>query len=106
MTDGVRAAELVAAVSAAGDFAKGLPEEQAQRTCAIALALCDALGLDGEQRRAVFYIALLRYVGCTATASDMAADAALGSEQMQEFPLKRSDRHGPTTPVARGVRPR
>ena len=78
MDQPVRAADLMAAVSAATDFAKGLPEEQALRTCRIALALGDRAGLGADERRAVFYVSLLRFVGCTATAPEMAA--ALGDE--------------------------
>ncbi|OLB74123.1 MAG: hypothetical protein AUI14_24450 [Actinobacteria bacterium 13_2_20CM_2_71_6] len=78
MDQPVRAADLMAAVSAASDFAKGLPEEQALRTCRIALAIAERAGLGVEDRRAVFYLSLLRFVGCTATASEMAA--ALGDE--------------------------
>jgi hypothetical protein len=40
----VRAAELLAAVSTATDFAKGLPEEQALRTCRIAMRSAGATG--------------------------------------------------------------
>ena len=68
----------MAAVATATDFAKGLPEEQALRTCRIALTLAERAGLATEDRRAVFYLSLLRFVGCTATAPEMAA--ALGDE--------------------------
>src|SRR5205823_7900274 len=68
----------MAAVAAATDFAKGLPEEQALRTCRIGLALAERAGLGTEDRRAVYYLSLLRFVGCTATAPEMAA--ALGDE--------------------------
>src|ERR1700751_4168131 len=78
MDQPVRGADLMAAVSAATDFAKGLPEEQALRTCRIALALADRAGLGTEDRRAVFYLSLLRFIGFTATASQMAA--SLGDE--------------------------
>jgi HD-GYP domain-containing protein (c-di-GMP phosphodiesterase class II) len=78
MDQPVRAADLMAAVSAATDFAKGLPEEQALRTCRIALALAERAGLGVEDRRTTFYLSLLRFIGCTATASEMAA--ALGDE--------------------------
>ena len=78
MEQPVRTAELMAAVSAATDFAKGLPEEQALRTCRIALALAGRAGLSAEEQRAVLYVSLLRFVGCTATAPEMSA--ALGDE--------------------------
>jgi len=74
----VRVAELMAVVASAGDFAKGYAEEQALRTCRIGMWLADVAGLDTDDRQAVFYLSLLRFVGCTATASEMAA--ALGDE--------------------------
>jgi HD-GYP domain-containing protein (c-di-GMP phosphodiesterase class II)/DNA-binding CsgD family transcriptional regulator len=74
----VRVAELMAVVASAGDFAKGYAEEQALRTCRAGMRLADRAGLSGEDRQAVFYLSLLRFVGCTATASEMAA--ALGDE--------------------------
>src|SRR5689334_19290682 len=74
----VRVAELMAVVASAGDFAKGYAEEQALRTCRIGMWLAGVAGLDAEDRQAVFYLSLLRFVGCTATASEMAA--ALGDE--------------------------
>ncbi|MDQ1654126.1 MAG: hypothetical protein QOI35_3326, partial [Cryptosporangiaceae bacterium] len=76
--ESLRLAELLAAVSAATDFAKGLPEEQALRTCRAAGILAERAGLSPADRRAVFYVSLLRFVGCTATAPEMAA--ALGDE--------------------------
>jgi HD-GYP domain-containing protein (c-di-GMP phosphodiesterase class II) len=74
----VRAAELLAAVSTATDFAKGLPEEQALRTCRIAMRVAEIADLDEQDSQAVFYLSLLRFIGCTATAPEMAA--ALGDE--------------------------
>src|SRR5689334_3994533 len=74
----VRVAELMAVVASAGDFAKGYAEEQALRTCRIGMWLAGIAGLDAEDRQAVFYLSLLRFVGCTATASAMAG--ALGDE--------------------------
>ena len=68
----IRAPELMAVVSAAGDFAKGFAEEQALRTCRIGMRLADRAGLPVVDRQAVFYLSLLRFVGCTATASGMA----------------------------------
>jgi hypothetical protein len=68
----------MAAVACATDFAKGFPEDQALRTCRIAGTIAEAAGSDADEVRAVIYVALLRFVGCTATASEMAA--ALGDE--------------------------
>src|SRR3954453_9052714 len=73
-----RVAELMAVVASASDFAKGYAEEQALRTCRVGMRLADLAGLGRDDRRALFYLCLLRFVGCTATASHMAA--ALGDE--------------------------
>src|SRR5690348_224913 len=78
MAELVRTAELLAAVSAASDFARGLSEEQALRTCRIAMGIADRANLPADDRRAVLYLSLLRFVGCTATAPEMAD--ALGDE--------------------------
>jgi HD-GYP domain-containing protein (c-di-GMP phosphodiesterase class II)/DNA-binding CsgD family transcriptional regulator len=51
----------------------GQPLEQALRTCLIALAIGDRLGLEADELSDVFYVALLRFLGCTADAHDMAA---------------------------------
>ncbi len=50
----------------------GQPLEQALRTCLIALAIGERLGLDAGELSDVFYVALLRFLGCTADAHDTA----------------------------------
>ena len=60
-------------IATAGDFAKGFAEEQALRTTRIGMHLASLAGLGDDDRRTVFYLCLLRFVGCTATASQMAA---------------------------------
>jgi HD-GYP domain-containing protein (c-di-GMP phosphodiesterase class II)/DNA-binding CsgD family transcriptional regulator len=69
----LRLAELVGALSLATDLGMGQPLEQALRTCLIALAIADRLGLDAEAQAEVYYVSLLRFLGCTADAHDMAA---------------------------------
>ena len=71
--DRVRLAELVAALSVATDLGKGLPLEQAQRACLVAMRLADVAGLSQEDRHVTYYCSLLRFVGCTATAHEFAA---------------------------------
>jgi HD-GYP domain-containing protein (c-di-GMP phosphodiesterase class II)/DNA-binding CsgD family transcriptional regulator len=73
-----RLAELVAGLSVVSDLGKGLTDGQGLRACVVAAALADRLGLEGADREALFWVGLLRFVGCTATASEMAA--ALGDE--------------------------
>jgi HD-GYP domain-containing protein (c-di-GMP phosphodiesterase class II)/DNA-binding CsgD family transcriptional regulator len=72
MAERLRLAALMAALSLATDLGMGQPLEQGLRTCLIALALGDRLGLTKEQLSEVFYVALLRFLGCTADAHEFA----------------------------------
>src|SRR5437762_2417886 len=65
MSERVRLAELLAALSLATDLGLGQPMEYLLRTCALSLRLADALGLDAATRGDVYYLALLRWIGCT-----------------------------------------
>lgn len=72
MAEGLRLAKLMAALSLATDLGMGQPLEQALRTCLIALGLGERLGLSSEELCEVYYVALLRFLGCTADAHEMA----------------------------------
>jgi HD-GYP domain-containing protein (c-di-GMP phosphodiesterase class II) len=67
-----RLAELTIALSLATDLGTGQPMEHGLRTCWLSLAASDALGLDGAARSCVYYVALLRFLGCTSDASQTA----------------------------------
>lgn len=69
---GLRLAELMAALSLATDLGMGQPLEQALRTCLIALRLGKLANLPADELPAVYYGALLRFLGCTADAHDTA----------------------------------
>jgi HD-GYP domain-containing protein (c-di-GMP phosphodiesterase class II) len=74
----VRLADLLSSLSLAIDLGLGLPMEWMQRSAVVAARLAAAAGLSLEDRRAAYYIAMLRMVGCTTTAT---ADAhVLGDE--------------------------
>jgi len=79
MTERLRLAELMAALSLATDLGMGQPMEQALRTCLIAIALGERLGLGSEDLSEVYYVALLRFLGCTADAHE-AAEMVGGDE--------------------------
>ncbi len=64
--------ELTIALSLATDLGTGQPIEHGLRTCWLSLAVADALGLDASERSCVYYVALLRFVGCTSDASETA----------------------------------
>lgn len=69
----IRAAELTIALSLATDLGTGQPMEHGLRTCWLSLATAEAMGLNAPTRRCVYYVALLRFVGCTSDASETAA---------------------------------
>ncbi len=68
-----RLAELAVALSLATDLGTGQPMEHGLRTCWLSLAVAEALDLDAATRSCVYHVALLRFVGCTADASEIAA---------------------------------
>jgi response regulator RpfG family c-di-GMP phosphodiesterase len=66
----IRLAELVAALSLGIDLGFGQPMEHVLRQTLIALRLAELLGLDEQQRAAVYYAALLVNVGCHSDAHE------------------------------------
>ena len=68
----LRLAELIAAWSLATDLGLGLPQEHVLRQCRVALGLGERLGLGEAERAAVYYVALLAWVGCTADSHELA----------------------------------
>jgi HD-GYP domain-containing protein (c-di-GMP phosphodiesterase class II) len=80
----VRSGELFAALSLALDLGTGEPLEHALRTCLIGLELAERTGLDADERRDVYHLALLHSIGCTADSPEAAGrygdDVALRAE--------------------------
>jgi len=73
MHDGpVRLAEILAALSLATDLGMGQPSGHAVQTCVLSVRLAHDLQLPDDQVSEVFYVALLRYLGCTADAAEVA----------------------------------
>jgi HD-GYP domain-containing protein (c-di-GMP phosphodiesterase class II) len=64
----LRRAELLAALSLAADLGMGQPLENAQRTAILTVALGRAAELTLRDLKDAYYLAFLRYVGCTADA--------------------------------------
>lgn len=77
--ESLRAAELIGALSLATDLGVGEPLEHGLRTTVIGVRLAESLGLDEQARREVYYVALLRYAGCTAESH---LDAALFGDEI------------------------
>ncbi|MDP9223981.1 MAG: hypothetical protein M3P18_09010, partial [Actinomycetota bacterium] len=63
--------ELVATFALAQDSAFGQPLESQLRSCLLADAICTEAGIDDEVRRTAYWVALLRYVGCTGHAHEI-----------------------------------
>lgn len=70
--DRPRLTELLAATSLATDLVTGQPLEHALRTCLLSLDVGRRLGLPATTLRDVHSVALLRFLGCTADAPEMA----------------------------------
>jgi len=69
----VSRAEVVGALSLATDVGMSLPLESGLRICRLALALAEQAGIDESQRDRIYYVALLRHVGCTAEVHSFSA---------------------------------
>ncbi len=68
----VRLAELMAALSLVVDLGLGQPVEHVLRQTLIALRLGDSLGLSEDERAALYYVALLAWVGCFSDSHELA----------------------------------
>ncbi len=68
----VRLAEVLAAVSLASDVGHDQPLEKSLRNAVIAVRFGDELGLAGRELSAVYYVALLRSMGCTGNSHEAA----------------------------------
>src|SRR5438445_13327174 len=90
-----RLAELMAAISLATDLGMGQPMEQALRTSLIAVGLGEAVGLGSDELSDVYYVALLRYLGCTADAHETAR--LVGGDDV-DFRLAVATGHGAGLP--------
>jgi len=76
--DGVRTAELLTALSLATDLGQGQPMDWELRGCLVAMGLAGAIGMNEVDRRVLFDLALLRYIGCTSHAHEVSV--AFGDE--------------------------
>src|SRR3978361_1991350 len=69
----LRLSEFVATLALAQDNAFGQPLESQLRSCLLATSICEAAGFDEELRETAYWVALLRYVGCTGHAHEVAS---------------------------------
>ena len=68
----LRLAEFVATLALAQDNAFGQPLESQLRSCLLAAWICEEAGLESDVRETAYWVALLRYVGCTGHAHEVA----------------------------------
>ncbi len=90
----LRLAELMASLSFGIDMGVGQPMEWVLRSCLLGVYLSQALGMSDQERQDVYYLTLLRYVGCTSTA---ASDAALFGDELGVAELMTLDPDDMTT---------
>jgi HD-GYP domain-containing protein (c-di-GMP phosphodiesterase class II) len=74
----VQLSEVMAALSLATDVAMGIPLESGLAVCLGATGVATRMGLDEEELRRVYYLALLRHIGCTAGSDEIGR--AVGDE--------------------------
>jgi HD-GYP domain-containing protein (c-di-GMP phosphodiesterase class II)/DNA-binding CsgD family transcriptional regulator len=68
----LRLDELVATLALAQDNAFGQPLESQLRSCLLATWMCETAGFDDDVRETAYWVALLRYLGCTGHAHEVA----------------------------------
>jgi HD-GYP domain-containing protein (c-di-GMP phosphodiesterase class II) len=68
----LRMGELVATFALAQDNAFGQPLESQLRSCLLAVSLCEEAGFAAALRQTIYWVALLRYIGCTGHAHEVA----------------------------------
>ena len=68
----LRLGEFVATLALAQDNAFGQPLESQLRWCLLASWMCEKAGFDRNVRDTAYWVALLRYVGCTGHAHEVA----------------------------------
>lgn len=68
----LRLAEFVATLALAQDNAFGQPLESQLRSCLLATWICEEAGYERDVRQTAYWVALLRYVGCTGHAHEVA----------------------------------
>src|SRR3954451_21723791 len=68
----LRLGELVATFALAQDNAFGQPLESQLRSCLLAMWMCEEAGFEQHVCESVYWVAVLRYVGCTGHAHEVA----------------------------------
>ena len=72
LTPRVQFAEVIGALSMATDLGLGLPMEHGVGTCLLSLEFGRRLGMGSQELGDLYYLSLLRMLGCTASSADYA----------------------------------
>jgi HD-GYP domain-containing protein (c-di-GMP phosphodiesterase class II) len=107
MSNRVRAAEVIGALSLATDLGHGADFEHGLRSALCAVRLAERLGLDREMVRETFYACLLQYVGCTAEAHTGAKAFGRDFERLWDRvePVQYGSARETLAGIARGIAP-
>lgn len=81
--ESLRMAGLLAPLSLVMDMGMGTPAEEAMRVCLLATGLARRMGLHAEVVADVYYAAMLRHLGCTATADEEALHFGVDEQAMR-----------------------
>jgi HD-GYP domain-containing protein (c-di-GMP phosphodiesterase class II) len=85
---GLRQAEIIMALSLATDLGTGRPMEWALSTAVLGVRFGEMLGLNDQQLREVYYLALLRFIGCTTdweTVIELFGDQGIEAGRAMDF---------------------
>ena len=66
----IRLADILSSMALAIDLGLGVPTQTVHRTTLIAVRLARAAGLDAAEIEAAYYLAILRFIGCSTTAHE------------------------------------
>src|SRR5581483_5734611 len=94
---------MLAGLSLATDLGNNFPLEKALRTCLLATTLGRALHLTDGELADVYYLSILRYLGCTAFAHETAA-ACGGDDNAVRNSMAPADFSRPSDVLTRAVR--
>jgi HD-GYP domain-containing protein (c-di-GMP phosphodiesterase class II) len=104
-TDSHRLAELLGGLSLATDLVAGLALETAMKTAIIAQRIAGTLQLSAAERRASYYAGVLRFIGCSSYAPELARIAG-GEDQSLLGALATVDTSRPAQVIVRAARSR
>jgi HD-GYP domain-containing protein (c-di-GMP phosphodiesterase class II) len=99
-----RLAELLGSLSLACDLANGFPSEKVLRTVVLALELGRRMSLPADELRRVYWVSVLRYLGCTGFAHEEAHEFGAGDDNNTRNVMSFVDAADPLDAVVRVAR--